>query len=130
MANLVATTMLNNLDLKFYEQTNIRLPQRESCGGNQARGERNIPHQTKRTPLLGRSTRTNTHKMIPVILIIPVTIAILAISYLKFIIKKGIDSYDVPHQKVPERDPFIPQFNEWQKHLKTERKKLYRGKAL
>jgi hypothetical protein len=68
--------------------------------------------------------------MIPVILIIPVTIAILAISYLKFIIKKGIDSYDVPHQKVPERDPFIPQFNEWQKHLNTERKKLYRGKAI
>ena len=68
--------------------------------------------------------------MIPVVLIIPVTIAILAISYLKFIIKKGIDSYDVPHQKVPERDKPIPQFNEWQKHLKTERKKLYRGKAL
>ncbi len=68
--------------------------------------------------------------MTTVILIIPGTHAIMAISYLKFIIKKGIDSYDVPHQKVPERDPFIPQFNEWQKHLNTERKKLYRGKAL
>lgn len=68
--------------------------------------------------------------MIPAILIIPVTIAILAISYLKFIIKKGIQSYDVPHQPIPERDKPIPQFNEWQNHLKTERKKLYRGKAL
>ena len=68
--------------------------------------------------------------MIPVILIIPVAIAILAISYLKFIIKKGIQSYDVPHQPIPERDPVIPKFNEWQKHLKTERKKLYRGKAI
>ena len=68
--------------------------------------------------------------MIPVIFIIPVTIAILAISYLKFIIKKGIDSYDVPHQKVPERDPFIPQFNEWQNHLQVQRKKMYKGKAI
>ena len=114
-----------------YAKTNIRLPQRESCGGNQAGGQWYFPYQVRRTPLLGGSTRTQTHQtMIPVILIIPVTIAILAVSYLKFIIKKGIQSYDVPHQKVPERDPFIPQFNEWQKHLKTERKKLYRGKAL
>jgi len=114
-----------------YAKANIRLPQRESCGGHQARGQWNIPHQVRRTPILGRSTRTQTHQtMIPAILIIPVTIAILVISYLKFIIKKGIESYDVPHQPVPERDPFIPQFNEWQKHLKTERKKLYRGKAL
>jgi len=114
-----------------HEQANIRLPQRESCGGNQARGQRYFPHQVRRTPILGRSTRTQTHQtMIPVILIIPVAIAILAISYLKFIIKKGIQSYDVPHQPIPERDPVIPKFNEWQKHLKTERKKLYRGKAL
>ena len=49
--------------------------------------------------------------MIPAILIIPVTIAILALSYLKFIIKKAIDSYDVPHQPTPERDPVIPKFN-------------------
>lgn len=68
--------------------------------------------------------------MIPAILIIPVTLVILTISYLKFIIKKGIDSYDVPHQKVPERDPFIPKFNEWQNHLQVQRKKMYKGKAI
>ena len=68
--------------------------------------------------------------MIPAILIIPVTLVILALSYLKFIIKKGIDSYDVPHQPTPERDPVIPKFNEWQNHLQVQRKKMYKGKAL
>jgi len=68
--------------------------------------------------------------MIPAILIIPVTLVILALSYLKFIIKKGIDSYDVPHQPIPDRDPVIPKFNEWQNHLQVQRKKLYKGKAL
>jgi len=58
-----------------------------------------------------------------------VSVAVAAIYYIakKVMASNNID--EVPPRPNPPRDPFIADFNDWQRTLYKERKKLYKGRA-